>query len=63
MLKVHDRVVVRVARCACVGGGFTEEIGTIIQVVTAPNGNIWYKISHPNGINTVKETDIIKVLS
>lgn len=62
MISTHSVVAIRVARCACVGGGFTEEIGTVIQVVTAPNGNQWYKVSHPNGITTVKESDILRVI-
>lgn len=63
MVDVGTPVVIRITRCACVGGGHSEEMGNVIQIVTTPNGMKWYKVSHPNGISTVKETDIIKVLT
>lgn len=50
----------RQARCACVGGGFTEQIGTIVDKLNTPSG-IWYKISTDYaGTFVVNPDNIIK---
>lgn len=62
MFEVHQQVIAKIKRCACVGGGYAEIIGTIIGIINAPNGK-WYQVAYEGGISTVKETDIIKVLT
>lgn len=62
MYTIHQQVIAKIQRCACVGGGVAEIIGTIIGFVNAPNGR-WVQIAYDGGIATTRETDIIKVLS
>ena len=61
MITNGTTVCIRISRCACVGGGFSEEIGKVIQVIETQN-NTWYKVNHPNGISTVKAEDIIRIM-
>lgn len=50
-------------RCACVGGGFTESLGTITDKIVPPNGTLFYKISTDyQGTFVVPETNIIRVV-
>lgn len=62
MYMTNDTVVFKRQRCACVGGGYTEDIGAVIGIVSAPNG-IWYQINTPSGVATVKELDMIRKLN
>lgn len=59
-MEVGTKVAIRIARCACVGGGFTEENGVIIGIIQGKNG-LWYQVNHPNGVATVKEDQIIRI--
>ena len=61
MYEVNQRVVATIQRCACVGGGKAEIIGTIIGFHNAPNGR-WAQIAYDGGISTVKESDIIRII-
>ena len=61
MFAIHQQVIARIQRCACVGGGTAEVIGTIIGFINAPNGR-WAQIAYDGGISTVKETDIIRII-
>lgn len=59
-MVVGTNVTIKIPRCACVGGGFTEEMGAIIGVIQGKNG-VWYQVNHPNGVATVKEDQIIRI--
>jgi len=55
--------VYRQPRCACVGGGFSENVGIITDTILPPNGTIWYKISTDYaGTFVVEEKNVIKLL-
>lgn len=59
MYELNQMVAAKVQRCACVGGGFTEVQGRIVNIL---HGGQWYQIDQPNGIVTVKLENIIKAL-
>lgn len=53
-------VLYRQQRCACVGGGWTEMEGTIVDTLNTPTG-LWYKISTDyQGTFVVKPENIIR---
>lgn len=61
MYTVNQLVVAKIKRCACVGGGEAEIIGTIIGFHNAPNGR-WAQIAYEGGITTTREQDIIRII-
>lgn len=56
---LNDNVMFIQQRCACDGGGSTEQKGTIIGTVP-DNFGIWYQISTSNGVFYARAADIIK---
>jgi len=59
MYKVGDQVLFRQHRCACVGGGITEQIGAIVGFIGDQFGG-WWQVSTHTGVYYVRETDIIR---
>ena len=61
ILKAGSKVYYKQPRCACVGGGFTENYGTITDRIITPTG-MFYKISTDNqGTFVVPQANIIRV--
>ncbi len=61
-LKPGSKVLYKHARCACVGGGYTENYGIITDILHPPTG-VWYKVSTDHvGTFVVQAKDIIKVI-
>ena len=59
--KAGCKVYYKQPRCACVGGGFTENYGIITDVLNTPTG-VWYKVSTDYaGTFIVKPENIIRV--
>ena len=45
MIKTGSKVYYKQPRCACNGGGFTENFGTVVDRINTPNGKLFYKVS------------------
>lgn len=60
MYKVGNQVVFRQHRCACVGGGITEQIGSIIGFINDPFGG-WWQISTATGVFYTRSDDVIRL--
>jgi hypothetical protein len=61
-LKPGCKVYYRHPRCACVGGGFTENYGTIMGSINAPNG-LFYKVTTDyQGTFVVPANQILRVI-
>ena len=61
MWKTNTPVYFRMPKCACVGGGFTEQFGTIVDIMIQPNKTVWYRVStEHSGTYVVAEMNIIK---
>lgn len=58
MYKVGDNIIAKIARCQCVGGGFTEIHGQIIGFVPDNQGG-WWQVSTTQGVHYVREKDIV----
>ena len=53
-------VLFRKPRCKCVGGGWTEQIGRVVDRLIPPNGKLWYKIEvQYHGILVVPTENIL----
>lgn len=59
--RVGQKVAAIITRCKCIGGGTSEVHANVVGIVNAPNGT-WYQLDTPNGISTVSEQNIIKVI-
>lgn len=59
MFKIGQKVEFKFERCACVGGGASTSIGTVVNIITN-NNERWYQISTWSGFKTVKEQNIIR---
>ena len=57
-MNVGDNVTARIARCQCVGGGFTEVQGPIIGFI-ADNMGGWWQISTSSGVHYVRTDNIL----
>ena len=57
-MKVGDQVYAKIARCQCVGGGFTEVQGQVIGFVADAQGG-WWQLSTTSGVHYVREKDIV----
>lgn len=58
-----NKVLYRQPRCACTGGGFSENFGTITDIIKPPNGTVWYKISTDyQGTYVVEEKNVLRIL-
>jgi len=63
MFPTGSKVLYKQARCQCVGGGFSEQIGIITDIITPPNNTLWYKVSSDHqGTYVVPESNIIRVI-
>lgn len=60
MYEVGQQVLATIERCSCQGGGRTEVIGKIVQIIQATNG-LWYKLDTISGIKTVHLDFIVGV--
>lgn len=56
--KVADKVIAKIARCACVGGGYTEIDGQIIGIIADQHGD-WYQVSTSSGVHYVRYENIL----
>lgn len=62
MIPNGTTVLYKHQRCACVGGGTTENYGTIMGAINAPNG-LFYKINTDyQGTFVVPVGNIIRIV-
>lgn len=58
MYKVGDTVIAKIARCQCVGGGFTEVHGLLIGFIPDNQGG-WWQVSTNTGVQYVREQNLV----
>lgn len=44
-LQRNSKVYYKQPKCKCSGGGFTENYGTIVDIIINTNNKIFYKVS------------------
>lgn len=61
MYTVNQHVVIKITRCACVGGGTSEAIGVIIGIINDAHGD-WYQVNTSAGVQYARDHQIVRVI-